>query len=244
MPFLMAAPTGARRGKSDHPGIPISIEESVETALACWNAGADAFHLHVRDENGGHSIDTGLYQEALGELARAVPDMPIQVTTESGGIYDVPSQYALLNSLKPKWASLSVREAARDSALAPKIYQTCDEQGTELQHILFDEKDAAQLGAWIDQGIVLPRPSVILVLGRYTTDMNSNPNDLEPFLQSLPDVGKWMLCAFGPNEHACLETAAKLGGDVRVGFENSYVQQDGTPWPDMPSSIKALRARI
>lgn len=241
---IMAAATGARRTKTDHPGIPITIPESVACARACFDAGANAFHLHIRDDNEQHSIDPGRYAEALAEMKRALPDMPVQVTTESGGIFDVPTQFATLRDLKPDWASLCVREVARDRHLAPHVYNHCRDQGTKIQHILFDEDDARLLGNWQRKGWIEEDPSVILVLGRYTADMNSDPAALEPFLAALPPVGKWMLCAFGPNEHACLVKAAALGGDVRVGFENSYVQADGTPWPDMPASITALKTAL
>ncbi|MEC7495261.1 MAG: 3-keto-5-aminohexanoate cleavage protein, partial [Pseudomonadota bacterium] len=34
LPRLMVAPNGARRTKADHPAIPVTIQETVETALA------------------------------------------------------------------------------------------------------------------------------------------------------------------------------------------------------------------
>ena len=53
-PLIMAAPNGTRRVKADHPAIPITIFETVATAMACRAAGADALHLHVRDASGHH----------------------------------------------------------------------------------------------------------------------------------------------------------------------------------------------
>ena len=55
----------------------------------------------------------------------------------------------------------------------------------------------------------------LLVLGRYATAQESSPNDLDVFPHS---ADPWMVCAFGGQEHACLQKAAQLGGDVRVGF--------------------------
>ena len=137
--LIMAAPTGARRMKSDHPEIPLTIPETVATARECREAGADAFHLHIRNKDGAHSIDAGLYSEALAEIAQAVPEMPVQITTESGGIFDVTQQLATLRDLRPSWAFLCIREVARDEAIAPTIYDLCRAQGTKLQHILFDQ---------------------------------------------------------------------------------------------------------
>ena len=58
-PFLMVAPNGARRGKADHASLPLTLAETLATARACHAAGADALHLHVRDEAGAHSLDAG-----------------------------------------------------------------------------------------------------------------------------------------------------------------------------------------
>ena len=69
----MVAPNGARRIKKDHPAVPLTINETVETAKACYKEGAEAIHLHVRDENGQHVLDAGLYKEALNELENQVP---------------------------------------------------------------------------------------------------------------------------------------------------------------------------
>ena len=243
-PLIMAAPNGMRRGKADHPAIPITISETVATALACRAAGADALHLHVRDASGHHTLDTAIYREALEELDRNMPGMPVQVTTEAGGVYDVADQLALVEELEPRWISLSLREVSRDKDLARRLYAVASEQGTELQHIVYDTSDAGLLARWQELDVVSESASVILVLGRYTADQTSVPDDLPPLLACLPPVGRWMICAFGPNEHACLLHAATLGGDLRVGFENSYVRADGTPWPDMAASVSALCGRL
>ena len=244
-PYIMVAPSGARKTKSDHPEIPISIPDTVETAKSCHEAGADAIHLHVRNADGSHSIDAGQYREAIGELKRVVPNMDVQVSTEYAGIYAVTDQLQTLADLAPDWASISVREIARDMSLADRVYGTCADNGTVVQHILFDAADAEQLRHWQEKGLVrADQNSAILVLGRYTKDMNSDPEALAPFVESLPPLRRWMLCAFGPQEHACLLQAAELGGDIRVGFENSTVDAYGAPHMNNADSVRKLVAAL
>lgn len=240
-PFIMVAPNGARRGKADHPALPVTIGETVEAAAACIAAGAQALHLHIRDKEGRHSLDPGHYCEALSELARAVPDMRVQITTESAGLFGVDTQIACLEDLVPEWASISVREIARAPECAARLYHGCAERGTEVQHILYDLSDVELLRNWQLQGVVLPEQmSVIFVLGRYDTGRHAMPNDLKPFRAALPDPGSWMVCAFGPNEHPCLKAAAANGGALRVGFENSLTDPDGTPHSDNAASVARL----
>lgn len=225
----------------DHPALPISIHEIVATAKACREAGADALHLHIRDSAGEHSLDAGHYREVLAELSAHAPDMRVQITTEAAGIFDVAAQFHCLKALRPDWASISVREIARDDKLAPQVYGLCAEQGTEVQHILYDNADVALLEDWQARGIVRPgQDAVLFVLGRYSEGQVSSPENLLPFRAALPKVEHWMVCAFGPSEHACLLKAAEAGGAVRVGFENSLTGSDGIPHADNAASVATL----
>jgi len=244
-PLIMVAPNGARRGKADHPALPVTLAETVAAARACHAAGAAALHLHVRDAAGGHSLDPGRYREALAELVRVVPAMRVQITTEAAGRYTVADQHACLRDLRPGWASVAIREIARDAALAPGLYALCADQGIEVQHILHEAADIVLLTQWLARGIVPPGPvSVLLVLGRYDPPRAGAPQELAPRLALLPPGARWMVCAFGAAEHACLRAAARAGGDCRVGFENGLEDAGGRRWADNAASVAALRASL
>ncbi|WP_412508274.1 3-keto-5-aminohexanoate cleavage protein [Roseovarius sp. SYSU LYC5161] len=244
-PFIMVAPNGARRGKADHPALPVSTDELVQTAAACHDAGAQGFHLHVRDDDGQHSLDPGRYRETLDELARAVPDLRLQITTESGGRFDVATQLATLRAVRPGWASVAAREIARDPDLADAAYGTCAEQRTEVQHIVYEPADLALLADWRARGVVREdQTSVIFVLGRYSPPRPARPSDLAAFGPVPSWAGTWMLCAFGPREHDCLIAAARAGGDLRVGFENSLQDGQKSPHKDNAASVAALVDRL
>ena len=242
--MIMVSPTGARLTKTDHPAVPITIPEIVAATRECATAGAEALHLHIRDREGRHSLDAGLYAEALAAIDEALPGYPVQITTESAGRYGPDDQCNLLEKLVPKWASISLREVAQDHALARRIYAICQDNGTVVQHIVYTAEDANTLRMWQAEGGLGADESVILVLGSYAAGRAAQPTDLRALLRSLPPVNRWMVCAFGPSEHACLRHAAQLGGDLRVGFENSTTNSHGAPWPDVQSSVRALTERM
>ena len=244
-PLIMVAPNGARLGKADHPALPLTAGEIAQTAKACHVAGADALHLHVRDSKGDHSLDPGLYREALAEVSLEVPDMPVQITTEAVGRFSVEEQFACLSSLTPQWASASVREMSRYLDVAQRLYAFAHDAGTRIKHILYDTYDATLLSQWHASGVIRPdQNEVILVLGRYADGLPSDPEAVGTFHAALPENTPWMICAFGPSEHACLREAARLGGDLRVGFENSQNPADGTSWADNAASVGALKASL
>ncbi|MFY0616549.1 MAG: 3-keto-5-aminohexanoate cleavage protein [Shimia sp.] len=226
---ITSAPNGARRGSKDHPALPVTIVELVQTAKACFNAGADEIHLHVRDDQGVHTLDPGRYREAISAIHESVPEMAIQVTTEAAGLFEVPDQLHTLRVLVPKAASISVREIARDTHLAHAVYGLTREAGIHVQHILYDAQDAAQLSVWQKAGLIdRDGCDVLLVLGQYAPPRVAQVEELPPFLKAaLPLCESWMICAFGHTEHEVAKSAMALGGNIRIGFENNFYRPDG-----------------
>ena len=74
------APYGPEWMPADFPeDLPVSMDEHVQAAVDCYNAGATVLHLHVREEDGHGSKRLSKFNELLGRLREAVPDMILQV---------------------------------------------------------------------------------------------------------------------------------------------------------------------
>lgn len=239
---ITVAPNGARRQKKDHRALPISLVEIAMTAKACHAAGADEVHLHVREPSGQHSLSVNLYEQALAAIDVVAPDMTVQVTTESAGLFSVEDQFDLLRELIPAAASISVREVLRKPEIAPQLYKFCAKEAIDVQHILYDRNDLEALRDLLDRGVVPPQMrKVILVFGRYAPAQNADPADVAPFVADLgDDFPDWTVCAFGPTELSVAEEAIKLGGHVRIGFENNLTHPDGTPLTSNADSVAAV----
>ena len=248
LPRLMVAPNGARRGKADHPALPMTLPEIVETARACWAAGADGLHLHLRDAQGQHLLDAAAYAEALTALRRAVPDMALQITTEAAGLYAPPHQRAVALDAGADLVSVALREMAAPphDAEAPAFYAACADRGIAVQHILYEAGDFDLLDRLVPPGLKdAPDLQLIFVLGRYSTGQQSAPHDLDPFFARLTEratPADWAVCAFGRAETACLEAAHAAGGKLRVGFENNLLNDDGTQARDNAARVAEIRA--
>ena len=91
--IIMPAPNGARKVKTDHPQLPVSIDETIAAAKACHAEGASILHAHVRGDQNEHVLDVARYKTLLAGLREQVPDMLVQVTTEAVGIYSPQQQY-------------------------------------------------------------------------------------------------------------------------------------------------------
>ena len=245
LPRIMVAPNGARLQKADHPALPISIEEVVETAKACEQAGADGIHAHVRDDQGQHVLDAGLYRELLAELKLATPVMYHQITTEAVGRYTPVEQVSLVRDVKPDAVSVALRElqsGMSDHEIAG-FFDECLEQEIDVQHILYVPQELDRLIPLIaGKSGRADGTKVLFVLGRYAENQQSHPKDLEPFTRRLADLPKldWAVCAFGIGETEILEQVLDLGGKVRVGFENNLVNRDGKIAASNDERVRAI----
>ncbi|MEM9220978.1 MAG: 3-keto-5-aminohexanoate cleavage protein [Pseudomonadota bacterium] len=249
----MVSPTGARRMKADHPAIPITLDEIVNAAVACHEAGAKGLHLHVREEDGRHSIDVGRYQEAIHALKAAVPDLYVQVTSEAGGRYSPAEQREMIRTLRPRHVSVALREllsSPEDLDEGKTLYHFARAEGIDVQHIAYSPRELTFLIDKINSGIIPGDTHLLqITIGRYGDLMESNPKDLDPFLKIISayegtlafDV---MLCAFGSTETRCLTYAAERGVKARVGFENSIWNSDGSVARNNAERVAEVAASI
>ncbi|MEJ8561862.1 3-keto-5-aminohexanoate cleavage protein [Yoonia sp. GPGPB17] len=245
----MVAPNGARLLKTDHPEVPLTQAEIVECAKACFLAGADGIHAHIRDDAGRHLLNVESYRKLLLALQDAVPEMAVQITTEAVGIYDVDVQMDVALRSGATMVSAAVREICRaGTQTAASFYNKCADQGIAIQHILYDKTDCALLESIVSRSTLMdPSLQILFVLGRHSPTSTADPADLAPFLRWLtereinPD---WAVCAFGTTETECLSKAFALGGKCRVGFENSRILSSGSVAKDNAQKVADLKEAL
>ena len=112
-------------------------------------AGTDSLHGHVRDTEGRHVLDAKLYRELIAELARVVPGMAVQITTEAVGLYTPAEQRALVAEAQPATVSVALRDirVEADKHLTRVFFHDCAAAGITVQHILYAGNEVDQLAA-------------------------------------------------------------------------------------------------
>ena len=247
LPKLMVAPNGARPMKKDHPAVPITIFETAETAKACFDAGADGIHFHMRDQKGQHILDSGLCKEALSELQKKVPRMHLQVTTEAVGRYSPDAMRKLAYDVVPPGISIGIREMIPSRVPSVEdinLYKSLTEAGTKIQHICYEPKDIDLLSELLSLANIPTNGTwCMFVIGHYS-GIVSNPENIPPFLDKLKKHNinaDWAVCAFAKEELSCLKMSINLGGKIRVGFENSILMPDGKIAPNNESKVQAVK---
>jgi 3-keto-5-aminohexanoate cleavage enzyme len=87
-PLIIEAAINELSQRRDNPNVPFSVEEVVEDALRCAQAGASIVHFHARDPDTGEQrwLDTSFYLEAFTRI-RAQSDV-ILYPTQAGYRWD------------------------------------------------------------------------------------------------------------------------------------------------------------
>jgi uncharacterized protein (DUF849 family) len=76
---IQVAPYGPEWLPGDSSDIPVTMDEQVQKAVDCYNAGATLLHVHVREADGKGSKRLSMFNELLSRLREAVPNMLLQV---------------------------------------------------------------------------------------------------------------------------------------------------------------------
>ncbi|NDZ13241.1 transposase [Variovorax sp. WS11] len=76
---IQVAPYGPQWAASDSDDIAVTMDQQVQKAVDCWNAGATVLHVHVREDDGKGSKRLSKFNEMLARLREAVPQMILQV---------------------------------------------------------------------------------------------------------------------------------------------------------------------
>ena len=110
---ITAAPYGPEWLPSDFPeDIAVSMDDQVQKAVDCYNAGATVLHVHVREADGKGSKRLSKFNELLARLRVAVPDMVLQV---GGSISFAPES----EGDKAKWLSDDTRHMLAELTPTP-----------------------------------------------------------------------------------------------------------------------------
>ncbi|KXF49842.1 transposase [Rhodococcus sp. SC4] len=110
---ITAAPYGPEWEPDDfREDLPLTMDEHVQKAVDCYEAGATVLHIHVRELDGKGSKRLSKFNELLAGLREAVPEMILQV---GGSISFAPEG----EGADAKWLSDDTRHMLADLDPAP-----------------------------------------------------------------------------------------------------------------------------
>ena len=226
--MISVAPTGARVSKSDNPATPITPREIAAEVIACAAAGASIAHIHARDANGLPTQSIEIYREIVDRI-REKSDVVLQLSLGTRG-FSVDQALEPI-SLPVEMASLPLASFEKDD---PQTQAKIVEMARQIKaHSVRPEmsvyNDAMFSGAMriIREEAAAAPYCFGLILGN-PADLTTGVRALLALVEQLPKGAHWWVAKGGSYQLGLRALAIELGGNVRVGFEDSVFDLRGT----------------
>ena len=229
--IITVAAVGAEVTKEQQPNLPVTPDELAADAVACREAGASIYHLHVRASDGTPTMDVETFR-AAHDAIRSATDLIVQFTS-GGGVNDDESARSAPLELKPEMASLTTGTVNfgddvffNPPRLIRSFYERMRALGILPEFEIFEPgmiANAERVYAEFDSDHHRHYDFVLGVPGAMPAW-----DDAVAFLASkLPDDATWSATGIGRAHLPVTEAAIALGGHVRTGFEDVRYYEPG-----------------
>jgi 3-keto-5-aminohexanoate cleavage enzyme len=241
---VSAALSGVAADKRHCPAIPYTPEEYADEARRAHEAGATVVHLHARYPDGRPSHRVEEYEAITEAIRDAVPELIINFST---GAIGVPREERIdhVTQLAPDMAALnmgSMNYAKYSRDRKQFVFDHCFENtyetigfflramndaGVRPECECFDSGHLAGAGPLIDMGLLEVPASFSLVVG-VLGGSPATPEALRYLATLVPGESPWQVVGISRHQWEMVDTAAGLGGHVRVGLEDNFYLPDGS----------------
>jgi uncharacterized protein (DUF849 family) len=222
-PILVKAALNGARDPAEHPGLARTPDDIAGEARAAVDAGGAALHIHPRGADGAESMHPDVEAAWLGAVRRAVPGVPVGVTT---GAWIEPDPQQRLETVRawsvlPDFASVNMQEAG-----AVELCELLLERGIGVEPGVADLDDAQML---LRSGLASRCERVLVEV---------EGDDADAAVEMAAAIDAELAAAgvdvpilhhgFGADTWAVIEAAIALGRDIRIGLEDTLTLPDGS----------------
>lgn len=234
--IVTAALTGAVTTKKDNPNLPTQPAEIAKSAIDCYEAGASAVHIHVRDDDDSASMRFDKFEEAVSLIRRAKCPVIINLTSSGGQGFSWEERIRPFKELKPELASFDAGTMNWLNSVVfmnePKFLELCGremiEAGVKPEIEVFDIGMLNTAKYYIKQGILQEPAHFQLCLGA-PGGMEATTENLLYLVNHLPENCTWSAFGIGRGANEVMMAALALGGNIRVGLEDNVYYNAGQP---------------
>lgn len=247
--IITAALSGTATTKEMAPAVPLTAEEIAEDAVAVVKAGASVIHIHVRDERGLPTMDTGRFEETYHAVQSALKreglDAVLNLTTSgaSGGTAPLELRLGHLRRLKPEMCSFDAGTMNWDCSLVfentpaflTELCQCVSEEGVKPEIEIFDGGMMGNVEYYVKNGLLKSPCHYQFVLG-VLGGLEGTVKNLLFLKERLPEGATWSVTGIGKAHVPMMLAGLALGCDgLRVGLEDNLYLSRG---------VKATNAQL
>jgi uncharacterized protein (DUF849 family) len=225
--LITVAPTGAEATKEAHPTLPVTLDELVAAAISCQDAGAAMIHIHVRADDGRPTLDLGRLRETVAAV-RGSTSLIVQLSTGGAVTDSFDDRLAVLDAA-PDSCSLTTGTVnfGDDVFVNPwpfvaELYQRTQALGILPEFELFELGHVTAMNRLLDEfgtpaGGAVHADFVLGVPG----GMPGSAHALVTAVAMLPAGATWSATGIGRSSLPVMLAALSLGGNLRVGMEDT-----------------------
>jgi uncharacterized protein (DUF849 family) len=236
--LITVAPTGAESQKEANPGLPVTLDELVVAARTSQDAGASMVHIHIRDDEGRPTLDLGRLRETVAAV-RESTDLIVQLSTGGAVTDPFETRLAVLDAA-PDSCSLTTGTVnfgddifANPWPFVAELYQRSQALGILPEFELFELGHVTAMNRLLDTygppaGGHVHADFVMGVPG----GMPGTADALVAAVALLPAGATWSATGIGRSSLPVMLAALSLGGNLRVGMEDTLTYGPKRPARD------------
>jgi 3-keto-5-aminohexanoate cleavage enzyme len=239
--------SGAVANRDQCPAIPYTPEEYAAEARRAVDEGASMLHIHARTPDGVPSYEVEDFRAITEAILAEVDDVVVNYSTGAVGV-PIEKRLEYLRELRPDVAALnmgSMNYAKYSRRRKEFVFQTVfensfetivtfvetmNELGIRPEHECFDSGHLANLDPLLDMGLLEEPLQISCVMG-VTGGIRPTPENLAHMADQVPggreSQNNWGVIGVSRGQWRLVQTAAALGGNVRVGLEDNFYLPDG-----------------
>ena len=236
--LITVAPTGAESQKDANPALPVTLDELVAAARSCQDAGAALIHIHIRDDEGRPTLDLGRLRDTVAAV-RESTDLIVQLSTGGAVTDPFETRLAVLDAA-PDSCSLTTGTVnfgddifANPWPFVAELYQRTQALGILPEFELFELGHVTAMNRLLDDygppsGGHVHADFVMGVPG----GMPGTADALVAGVAMLPAGATWSATGIGRSSLPVMLAALSLGGNLRVGMEDTLTYGPKRPARD------------
>jgi uncharacterized protein (DUF849 family) len=205
--------TGSIGDRTGNPSLPVTPREIAESALEAHDAGATVVHIHVRDvDSGKPSMEFSLYEEVVRRI-RDRSEMIINLTTGAGARF-IPDHNDPTGPASGSTLCPPQRRIEHVLRLVPEICSL------DVGSMNFDMGHIEIANHLIETKRVKRPPLFQLCMGT-RWGIPATAQNMALMKHALPTDAIWAGFGIGATSFQMLAQSVLLGGNVRIGFEDT-----------------------
>lgn len=222
--------TGMVAQRDRVPHVPVTPEQIVEDAVACYAAGATVLHVHARDADGRPDWRRCAYAELIPELRRRCPGVVVCVTTSGRDVAEVDRRADVLElegDARPDMASLTLGSLNFHTGPSVNAIATIEELARRMRdrairpELEVFDLGMAHLAHRLTRDGLLPDGAYANLLLGFHNGAPADARALVALIDALPSGTVWAAAGLGAFQRAVNALALAIGGHVRTGLEDN-----------------------